>query len=237
MSNAVEIRNLTVAYGRTVVLDNVTFAIPPGTATAIVGPNGAGKSTLIKGMLGLVPVHSGTVSILGQPYRADRLKVAYVPQRTSVDWDFPATVFEVVLMGTYGRLNWLQRPGKAERDATTNALDRLGILNLKDRQIGELSGGQQQRTFLARALVQNAPVLVLDEPLQGVDAVTEETIVAILHGERAAGRTVLCVHHDLSTASTYFDRAAVLNGRLIAEGPVETTLTKEHLTTAYGRAM
>lgn len=237
MSNAVEIRNLTVAYGRTVVLDNVTFAIPPGTATAIVGPNGAGKSTLIKGMLGLVPVHSGTVSILGQPYRADRLKVAYVPQRTSVDWDFPATVFEVVLMGTYGRLNWLQRPGKAERDATTNALDRLGILNLKDRQIGELSGGQQQRTFLARALVQNAPVLVLDEPLQGVDAVTEETIVAILHGERAAGRTVLCVHHDLSTASTYFDRAAVLNGRLIAEGPVETTLTKEHLTMAYGRAM
>lgn len=237
MSNAVEIRNLTVAYGRTVVLDNVTFAIPPGTATAIVGPNGAGKSTLIKGMLGLVPVRSGTVSILGQPYRADRLKVAYVPQRTSVDWDFPATVFEVVLMGTYGRLNWLQRPGKAERDATTNALDRLGILNLKDRQIGELSGGQQQRTFLARALVQNAPVLVLDEPLQGVDAVTEETIVAILHGERAAGRTVLCVHHDLSTASTYFDRAAVLNGRLIAEGPVETTLTKEHLTMAYGRAM
>ncbi len=237
MSHAVDIRNLTVAYGRTVVLDDVTLAIPAGTATAIVGPNGAGKSTLIKGMLGLVPVLAGSVSIIGQPYRAHRLKVAYVPQRTSVDWDFPATVFDVVQMGTYGRLNWLQRPGRAEREVTINALDRLGIVDLKDRQIGELSGGQQQRTFLARALVQEAPVLVLDEPLQGVDAVTEETIVGIFHAERAAGRTVLCVHHDLSTAGTYFDRAAVLNGRLIAEGPVGTTLTKDNLAKAYGRAL
>jgi manganese/zinc/iron transport system ATP- binding protein len=237
MTPAVDIRHLTVAYGPTTVLTDVSLTVPAGVAMAIVGPNGAGKSTLIKAMLGLIPTKSGQVLIHGQAYSRNRLAVAYVPQRTSVDWDFPTTVFDVVLMGTYGRLSWFRRPGRAEKQLTHDALERLGLTALANRQIGELSGGQQQRTFLARSLVQDAPVLVLDEPLQGVDATTEQTIVELLHGLRAQGRTIICVHHDLGTASTYFDQATLLNGQVIATGPSREVLTTERLKQAYGRTV
>jgi manganese/zinc/iron transport system ATP- binding protein len=231
---AVEVRSLAASYGPSPVLVDVSFAVPAGTATAIVGPNGAGKSTLLKAMLGLIPSR-GTVAIHGKPYAAYRLAVAYVPQRTSVDWDFPTTVFDVVLMGTYGRLNWFRRPGAAERAIAKSAIEKLGLADLAGRQIGELSGGQQQRTFLARALAQQADVLLLDEPLQGVDAPTESAIVAILHELRSQGRTILCVHHDLMTASTYFDRAILLNRTPIAAGPTAEALSKDNLDRAYGR--
>lgn len=231
---AVEVHDLTVAYRTVPVLRGVSLVVPSGVLLGVVGPNGAGKSTLLKAILGLIRPVAGTVLIHGQPLAANRLAVAYVPQRGSVDWDFPARVQDVVLMGTYGRLGWVRRPGKVEREMTQAALAQVGMSAFASRQIGELSGGQQQRTFLARALVQRADVYLLDEPFQGVDAVTEAAVVELLRSLRSEGKTVVVVHHDLSTVTDYFDQVALLNGTLVAEGPVSTTFTPANLRATYG---
>jgi manganese/zinc/iron transport system ATP- binding protein len=201
---------------------------------AIVGPNGAGKTTFIKAMLGLVPRAAGHVLIFGRPYEEVRDAVAYVPQRGSVDWDFPTSVLDVVLMGLYGRLGWFRRPGSQERTHAREALEQVGMEAYADRQISQLSGGQQQRVFLARALVQDAQVYLMDEPFQGVDATTERAIVALLQALRAEGKTVIVVHHDLQTVPEYFDEVMLLNVNKVASGPVDEVFTDEHLRRTYG---
>jgi manganese/zinc/iron transport system ATP- binding protein len=201
---------------------------------AIVGPNGAGKTTFIKSILNLIPRAAGEVQFLGQPYASVRSRIGYVPQRGSVDWDFPATVLDVVLMGTYGKLGWIRRPGRAERAQALEALDQLGLVAFADRQISQLSGGQQQRTFLARALVQEADVYLMDEPFQGVDATTERAIIALLRQLRDEGKTVLVVHHDLQTVPEYFDEVFLLNVRRIASGPCAEVFSEENLRETYG---
>ncbi len=236
MTPAIDVHDLTVAYREKPALWDVDLAIPTGSLMAIVGPNGAGKTTLLKSILGLIPAVAGNVSIHGEPFRTGRRRVAYVPQKSSVDWDFPTTVFDLVRMGTYGRLGWFRRPGAAEREATTTALRRVGLGDLGDRQIGQLSGGQQQRAFLARALVQDADVYALDEPLQGVDAVTERAVMDILRDLRNAGKTIVAVHHDLHTVPAYFDSVTLLNVKVIASGPVGDAFTPENLKLAYGDA-
>lgn len=231
---AIEVHDLTVAYREKPVLWDIDLAVPGGVLMAIVGPNGAGKTTLVKAMLGLVRPVSGRVLVNGAPYSPRSQAVAYVPQRGTVDWDFPTTVFDVALMGTYGRLGWFRRPGSVERAATLDALTRVGMADFAGRQISQLSGGQQQRVFLARALVQDAPVYLMDEPFQGVDAVTEKAIVDILRALRDRGRTVLVVHHDLATVPEYFDWVTLLNVRKIASGPTATAFTDANLKLAYG---
>ncbi len=232
--HAIEVHDLTVAYRENPVLWDIDLQVPHGVLMAVVGPNGAGKTTLIKSILGLIRPISGRVLIKGEPYSPRTQAVAYVPQRGSVDWDFPTTVLDVAMMGTYGKLGWFRRPGAAERTATLAALDQVGMADLAQRQISQLSGGQQQRVFLARALVQDAPVYLMDEPFQGVDAVTEKAIVGILRELRSRGRTVLVVHHDLQTVPEYFDWVTLLNVRVIASGPVAHAFTPEHLRRAYG---
>ncbi len=201
---------------------------------AIVGPNGAGKTTLIKAILGLVKPAAGQALVHGRPYAEQRQLVAYVPQRGSVDWDFPTSVLDVVLMGRYGRLGWVRRPGSADRAAAREALDQVGMSELAGRQISQLSGGQQQRVFLARALVQDAEVYFMDEPFQGVDATTEQAIVELLRALRENGKTVVVVHHDLQTVPEYFDQVTLLNVRRIASGPVADCFTEENLRRTYG---
>ncbi len=231
---AFEIHDMTVAYRRRPVLWDIDLTIPEGKLVGIVGPNGAGKTTLIKAALDLVPLASGKVEIYGAPYAEQRHLVGYVPQRESVDWDFPITVRDVVLMGTYGRLGWFRRPGKAEREIADRCLEQVEMTPLANRQIRQLSGGQQQRVFLARALAQDAQIYFLDEPFSGVDAATEAAIVELLHSMRSSGKTVLVVHHDLQTVRDYFDHVVLLNMRLIACGPIETTFTNENLQQTYG---
>ena len=231
---AIDVADLTVAYRDEPVLWDIDLVVPEGVLMAVVGPNGAGKTTLIKSILGLLPTAAGRVEVLGEPLAQNRRAIAYVPQRGSVDWDFPTSVLDVVLMGTYGRLGWIRRPGAAEREAARNALDQVGMADFADRQIAQLSGGQQQRVFLARALVQDARVYLMDEPFQGVDATTERTIVALLQRLRAEGKTVLVVHHDLQTVPEYFDWVLLLNVRRIAAGPVAEVFTDANLRLAYG---
>jgi len=231
---AVEIHDMTVAYQRRPVLWDIDLQVPEGKLVGIVGPNGAGKTTLIKAALGLTPLASGKVEIYGKPYHEQRHLVGYVPQRESVDWDFPVSVRDVVLMGTYGKLGWFRRPGKAEKETADRCLDQVGMLPLAKRQIRQLSGGQQQRVFLARALAEDAQVYFLDEPFAGVDAATESAIVELLQTLRSAGKTVFVVHHDLQTVREYFDHVILLNMRLIACGPVETTFTNDNLQKTYG---
>jgi manganese/zinc/iron transport system ATP- binding protein len=231
---AVEVTDLTVAYGEKPVLWDVDVMVPKGTLMAIVGPNGAGKTTLIKAILGLTSAAAGQVLIYGQPYREQRRLVGYVPQRGSVDWDFPTSVLDVVMMGRYGELGWFRRPGRKEREQALVALEKVGMVDYADRQISQLSGGQQQRTFLARALVQDAQVYFMDEPFQGVDATTERAIVMLLKELREAGRTVIVVHHDLQTVPEYFDWVTLLNVRCIACGPVTDVFTDENLRLTYG---
>jgi len=232
--SALEVHDLTVAYHTKPVLWDVDLAIPEGTLVAIVGPNGAGKSTLLKATLGLLPIASGYVRIFGRAYEEVRGRVAYVPQRESVDWDFPSSVRDVVMMGRYGKMGWLRRPKQPDRDAVEDALGRVDMLDLAERQISRLSGGQQQRTFLARALVQDADLYLMDEPFAGVDAITERAIVKLLHGLRDNGRTVICVHHDLQTVKEYFDWVALLNMRLVKAGPVAEAFTTTNLHNTYG---
>jgi manganese/zinc/iron transport system ATP- binding protein len=231
---AIEVTDLTVAYGEKPVLWDVDLEVPTGTLTAIVGPNGAGKTTLIRAVLGLVRPAAGRALVLGRPYEEERRRVAYVPQRGSVDWDFPTDVLDVVLMGRYGHLGWLRRPGRAEREAALDALRRVEMDAFAHRQISQLSGGQQQRVFLARALVQDAEVYLMDEPFQGVDATTERAIVEILRALRERGRTIVAVHHDLQTVDEYFDRVALLNVRLVASGAVRDVFTDANLRRTYG---
>ncbi len=231
---AVHVEDLTVAYHAKPVLWDVDLDVPPGVMAAIVGPNGAGKSTLIKAVLGLIRPTAGHVSLFGRPYAEQRHRVGYVPQRTSVDWDFPTTVADVVEMGLYGQLGWLRRPGRAERARALAALEQVGLSDYRDRQIAQLSGGQQQRTFLARALVQDADVYFLDEPMAGVDATSERAIVEVLRELRDQGKTVVVVHHDLQTVRTTFDWMMFLNVRAIAQGPVEEVYTAGNLRATYG---
>ncbi|MDA0873661.1 MAG: metal ABC transporter ATP-binding protein [Bacteroidetes bacterium] len=233
-SLAIEVRDLTVAYRDKPVLWDVDLEVPAGVLLAIVGPNGAGKTTFIKAVLGLVDPAAGSVLILDQPYRADRSRVAYVPQRGSVDWDFPTNVLDVVLMGLYGRIGWFRRPGANHREAALKALAQVGMESFADRQISQLSGGQQQRVFLARALVQDAEVYFMDEPFQGVDATTERAIVELLRDLRARGKTVVVVHHDLQTVPEYFDEVMLLNVRRIAAGPVSEVFSEDNLRETYG---
>ncbi|HMP03624.1 MAG TPA: metal ABC transporter ATP-binding protein [Gemmatales bacterium] len=231
---AIEVHDLTVAYHTQPVLWDVDVAMPPGKLIAIVGPNGAGKSTLLKAILGLVPLTTGWVRIDDQALAARRQTLAYIPQRTSVDWDFPTSALDVVLMGTYGRLGWFRRPGQRERDLACRCLEQMGIADLAQRQISQLSGGQQQRVFLARALAQEARTYLMDEPFAGVDATTERTIVELLRQLRDQGRTVVAVHHDLQTVPEYFDWVVLLNLRLVAAGPVEEVFNTENLHSTYG---
>jgi manganese/zinc/iron transport system ATP- binding protein len=232
--HAIDVTDLTVAYRDQPVLWDIDLEVPEGILMAIVGPNGAGKTTLIKAILGLVPPAAGQVLIYGQPFAEQRHLVGYVPQRGSVDWDFPTSVLDVVMMGRYGSLGWIKRPGSSELTAAMEALEKVGMLDLADRQISQLSGGQQQRVFLARALVQDAQVYFMDEPFQGVDATTERAIVTLLQELRAAGKTVIVVHHDLQTVPEYFDWVTLLNVRRIASGPVGQVFTEDNLRQAYG---
>ena len=236
-SPALDVQGCTVAYNDTPVLWDVAFSVPRGTVTGVLGPNGAGKTTLLKAVLGLVPMASGRVQVFGDTYAHQQSRVGYVPQRGSVDWDFPTTVLDVVLMGLYGDLGWFRRPGAAEHEKARTALRDVGMLDYADRQISQLSGGQQQRVFLARALVQDADLYLMDEPLQGVDATTERTIMRLLHDLRDAGKSVVVVHHDLATVTDYFDRVLLLNVRAIASGPVAATFTDSNVHAAYGTSM
>jgi manganese/zinc/iron transport system ATP- binding protein len=228
------ISGLTVSYGEKPVLFSVDFVTPPGSMVAIVGPNGAGKSTLIKAALGIVPRISGEVTSFGRPYVEVRHRIAYVPQRASVDWDFPATALDVVMMGLYRDIGFLRFAGRRHRQKAMECLERVGMAGFAHRQIGQLSGGQQQRVFLARALAQDAELYVMDEPFAGVDAATERAIVSVLKELNAQGRTIICVHHDLSTVRDYFGHVLLLNIRKIAAGPVATTFTAENLQATYG---
>lgn len=230
----VSVHDLTVAYHRKPVLWDVSVNIPEGKLVCIVGPNGAGKSTLIKAILELVPKASGRVQIYGQPYRKQRHLVGYVPQRESVDWDFPVSALDVVTMGRYSKVGWCMPVGRQHKQAAREALDRVGMGDYADRQISQLSGGQQQRIFLARALVQDAQVYFMDEPFVGVDVATERAIVRILQDLRNQGKTVLVVHHDLQTVQQYFDHVLLLNMRVVAFGSVEQTFTEENLRKTYG---
>ena len=228
------VHDLTVAYQRKPVIWDVELNIPEGCLVGIVGPNGAGKSTLIKACLDLIPRTSGWARIYGKPYRENRHLVGYVPQRESVDWDFPVSVLDVAAMGTYRRLGWFRKVGRAERRLAMDCLEKVGIAHLARRQISQLSGGQQQRVFLARALAQEARVYFMDEPFAAVDAATEQAIVALLKELREGGRTCLVVHHDLATVSSYFDWVVMLNMRVVACGPTAEVFTEENLRKTYG---
>jgi len=233
-SPALTVRDLTVAYQETPVLWDLDLTVPAGVLMGIVGPNGAGKTTLLQAVLDIVTPAAGQVRIFGDPYEEQRDRVGYVPQRGSVDWDFPTNVLDVVLMGLYGRLGWCRRPGADERDEAYDALEQVGMADYADRQIRQLSGGQQQRVFLARALVQEADLYFMDEPLQGVDATTERAIFDLLRTLQERDCTVVAVHHDLQTVAEYFDQVLLLNVRRIASGPVEEVFTEENLRRTYG---
>ena len=228
-----EFHDVTVAYGGKPVLWNVDLTIAEPCLFGVIGPNGAGKSSLLKAALGLVPIVAGSVRFLGLPLDQVRGRIGYVPQRETVDWDFPVNVMDVVLMGTYGRLGWFRRPGRKDREFARECLDRVGLADLAGRQIGRLSGGQQQRVFLARALAQQAEIYLLDEPMAGVDVRSQEQIFRVLADLEAGGSLVVVVHHDLRTAAEWFDRVALVDRRLVAAGPTATVLTPENLRRTY----
>ena len=231
---ALTVRDLTVAYQEEPVLWDIDLTVPSGILMGIVGPNGAGKTTLLQTILDIVEPAAGQVRVFGTPYQESRQRVGYVPQRGSVDWDFPTDALDVVLRGLYGRLGWGRRPSAEDRDEAYAALEQVGMADYADRQISQLSGGQQQRVFLARALVQKADLYFMDEPLQGVDATTERAIIDLLRTLQERDCTVIAVHHDLQTVPEYFDRVLLLNVRRIASGPVEEVFTEENLRRTYG---
>lgn len=226
--------DLTVAYHRKPVIWDVGFDIPAGSLVGIVGPNGAGKSTLLKAVMDLIPRASGRIRVFGDSYRQNRHRVGYVPQRESVDWDFPVDALDVVTMGLYNKIGWCLPVRKKHRQIALEALSKVGIADLANRQISQLSGGQQQRTFLARALVQDADLYLMDEPFASVDAATERAIVEILHALKEHGKTVIVIHHDLQTVPEYFDYVVLLNMRIVAHGPVQEVFTRENLHKTYG---
>ncbi|WP_338974643.1 metal ABC transporter ATP-binding protein [Fusobacterium vincentii] len=224
--NAIEIKNLTVAYGENIALEDFNLDVEIGSLMALVGPNGAGKSTLIKTVLKFLKQITGEIKINGK-------NLAYVPQRNSVDWDFPTTLFDVVEMGCYGRVGLFKRVNKEEKAKVLKAIEQVGMLEFKDRQISELSGGQQQRAFIARALVQEADIYLMDEPFQGVDSTTEKSIVDILKKLKSDGKTLLVVHHDLQTVPTYFESVTFINKTVIASGKVKEAFTQENIEMTY----
>ena len=228
------IHDMTVAYHRKPVLWDIDLDIPESQLIGIVGPNGAGKTTLIKACMNLIPKASGRVSVYGQPYKKQRHLVGYVPQRESVDWDFPVNALDVVTMGRYGHIGWLKPVSKKQKVIAMDALERVGMADYARRQISQLSGGQQQRVFLARALAQEAQLYFMDEPFAAVDATTERAIVNILNDLRESGRTALVVHHDLQTVREYFDWVLLLNMRVVAFGPTDEVFTEENLQKTYG---
>ncbi len=228
------IHDMTVAYHRKPVLWDIDYAAPEGQLIGIIGPNGAGKSTLVKACLELVPKASGSVRFYGQTYRKARKLVGYVPQRESIDWDFPASALDVVTMGRYGHIPWCVPPGRQQKEIALHALEQVGMADYARRQISKLSGGQQQRVFLARALAQDARIYLMDEPFAGVDAATETAIVSILNELKSRGRTVLVVHHDLQTVKDYFDHVILLNMRIVAAGSTTSIFTPENLQKTYG---
>ena len=234
---AMECHDFTVTYDRKPVLYGVDCAIPQGALVGILGPNGAGKSTLLKAALGLIPNSGGYVEMFGQPHSKVTKKVGYVPQRESVDWDFPVSVMDVVLMGRYGKLGLFRRPKEADREIARRSLEKVQMLPYADRQIANLSGGQQQRVFLARALAQECDLYLMDEPFAAVDAATERAVIELLREMRDSGKTVLVVHHDLITAPKYFDHLMLLNLRLVAFGKTEEVWTPENLSLTYGGQM
>ncbi len=233
-SAPVSIDDMTVAYHRRPVLWDIEYDSPEGELIGIVGPNGAGKSTLIKAIMDLVPMAAGRVRIYGEPYARHRRLVGYVPQRESVDWDFPVNALDVVAMGRYGQIGWCRRVSRKHKDASMAALDRVGMADYARRQISQLSGGQQQRVFLARALAQDAKIYFMDEPLAGVDAATEQAIISLLQDLIAGGKTVFVVHHDLQTVADYFSHLILLNMRIVASGPTREVFTEENLRKTYG---
>ena len=228
------VTGLTVAYARKPVLWNIDFTANPGRLGAIVGPNGAGKSTFLKATLGLVPALAGEVWVFGEPLSRQRHRVAYMPQRSDVDWDFPASSIDVVVMGLYRQIGWLRPVRRRHREEAMSYLETVGMADFAQRQIGQLSGGQQQRVFLARSLAQKADLYFMDEPFAGVDAATEKAIVKVLDDLKSDGKTVLVVHHDLETVYEYFDDVLLLNIRKITSGAVEDVFTEEALQRAYG---
>ena len=234
----IEIEKLVVAYDvDKPVLDNFNLGIEKGKMTAFVGPNGAGKSTLIKAILEFVKPITGSITINGKKYAQEKKKIAYVPQRGSVDWDFPTTLYDVVEMGSYGRVGFLKRVPKSEKNRVMEAIEKVDMLEYVDRQISQLSGGQQQRVFIARALVQDAEIYLLDEPFQGIDKKTEGSIVKILKGLKEEGKTVIVVHHDLQTVPEYFDEVVLINRKVIASGKVNEVFTKENIDETYKKSM
>ena len=226
--------DLTVAYHRKPVIWDVGFDLPAGSLVGVVGPNGAGKSTMMKAIMDLVPRVSGRVQVFGDSYKRNRHRVGYVPQRETVDWDFPVDALDVVTMGLYGKIGWCLPVRKKHRDLAMEALDQVGIGHLARRQISQLSGGQQQRTFLARALVQDADLYLMDEPFAAVDASTERAIVDILRAMKSEKKTVVVIHHDLQTVPEYFDHVVLLNMRIVAHGPVQDVFTSDNLQKTYG---
>lgn len=234
----IEIKKLVVAYDEDKpVLDDFNLSIEKGRMTAFVGPNGAGKSTLIKAILEFVKSITGSITINGKKYAQEKKKIAYVPQRGSVDWDFPTTLYDVVEMGSYGRVGFLKRVPKSEKNRVMEAIEKVDMLEYVDRQISQLSGGQQQRVFIARALVQDAEIYLLDEPFQGIDKKTEGSIVKILKGLKEEGKTVIVVHHDLQTVPEYFDEVVLINRKVIASGKVNEVFTKENIDETYKKSM
>ncbi len=235
-NSALKVEHLTVNYDKTPVLWDISFDVPQGKLVGIIGPNGAGKSTLIKAALGIVKPLSGKVLFFDRPLKKVRQRVAYVPQRSSVDWDFPITALDVVLMGRYGRLKWMKWPRAADREAAKAALEMVGMLGFAHRQIGQLSGGQQQRLFIARALLEEADIYLMDEPFAGVDIATEQAILALLQTLKKQGKTVFVVHHDLNTVDRYFDWVIMLNMCLVKAGPIEEAFHTEEIVRTYGKS-
>ncbi len=235
MDPAIEVLSLTVHYGTSPVLWDLSFSIPRGVLAGIIGPNGAGKSTLLKTILGLIPPAVGGFRILGKNFEQVRTQIAYVPQKGAVDWDFPITVYELAEMGAYARLGLFRRLTKDDRALIIDSLNKVGLSDFQNREIRELSGGQQQRAFLARALVQQAELYLLDEPFSGVDHASEETILRIIKEMVGAGKSVIIVHHDLETVKRYFDWVVLLNTRLIGAGAASKVLTSSNLQKAYGQ--
>ncbi|KMY54195.1 manganese transporter [Bacillus sp. FJAT-27231] len=233
MNEALTVKDLFVSYHGNEAISDISFAIKPGNLVGIIGPNGAGKSTLLKALLNLIPKDKGNVQVYGRSFQEQRKAVAYVPQRSNIDWDFPITVLDTVLLGAYPKLGWFKWPKKQDKDWALHCLQRVGMESFKNRQIGELSGGQQQRVFLARALAQKAQIFFLDEPFVGIDAASEEAIVAILKDLKQEGKTILVVHHDLSKVNDYFDQLILLNKELIGFGTVDQVWRADMLSKAY----
>ena len=231
---SIEAHNLTVSYNRRPVLWNIDFSLPTGKIIGIIGPNGSGKTTLLKAIMGLVKTSSGYVKLFDEDLEIVRDRISYVPQRESVDWEFPASVMDIVMMGRYRKNNLMRRLSKADRDIAAEALEKVNMLEYSNRQISQLSGGQQQRVFIARSLAQGADLYIMDEPFVGVDAATEEAILGLLTEMKSQGKTVVVVHHDLQTAKAYFDWMVLLNTRLVAAGPKEEIFNEELLQEAYG---